>query len=72
MSSLPPGTSPADVDERMAPPEECVVVGDVTVGFAFEAPHSPDETDLEAALLEALERGDWEDVLEVEVREVDR
>ena len=70
--ALPPGTTHSDVDDRMAPPEECVVVGDVTVGFAVEVPHSPDEADLEAALLDALDRGDWEDVLEVEVREVDR
>ena len=70
--ALPPGTSHADVDERMAPPEECVVVGDVTVGFAIEAPYSPDEADLEEALLEALGDGDWEEVLNVEVVEVDR
>ena len=72
MSSLPPGVTPADVDGRMAPPDDCVVVGDVTVGFAVEAPYSPDEADLEEALLDALDRGDWEDVLEVSVREVDR
>ena len=70
--TLPPGTTQADVDERMAPPEECVVVGDVTVGFAIEASYSPDEADLEEALLEALGEGDWEEVLNVQVVEVDR
>ena len=54
----------------MEPPDRCQVVGDITVGFAVEAPYSSDEADLEKALLKALERGDWEDVLDVEVRDV--
>ena len=70
MSNLPPGTTPADVDERMRPPDRCQIVGDVTVGFAVEAPYSHDEADLEKALLAALDRGDWEDVLQVEIREI--
>ena len=70
--TLPPGTTHADVDERMAPPEVCVVVGDVTVGFAIEAPYSSDGADLEEALLEALGEGDWEEILNVEVVKVDR
>ena len=70
MSNLPPGTTPADVDERMGPPDQAQIVGDVTVGFAVEAPYSHNEADLEKALLAALERGDWEDVMEVQIRDV--
>ena len=70
MSNLPPGTTHADVDERMSSPDQAQIVGDVTVGFAVEAPYSPDEADHKKALLAALERGDWEDILDVEVRQV--
>ena len=70
--ALPPGATHADVDDRMAPPDECVIVGDVTVGFAVEAPYSHNKSDLKKAVLEALERKDWEEVLDVEIHEVER
>ena len=71
MSNLPPGVAPADIDEHFGEPETRLVVGDVTVGLAVETPEYLDKSQMKTALIEAFESGDWEDIVDVRIHEVE-
>ena len=67
MSNLPPGTTNADIDKHYGG-TDVVVHADVTVGVMAETRANADDMK-EEAILEAVENGEWEDVLNIEIVE---
>ena len=67
--TLPPGTTPEDVDDRMGEPQTAAAVGSITVSVEAQVDPHATHQEVEEALLDELDVAG--EVLDVEVVEVD-
>lgn len=54
--NLPPGTTPSDVDDAMAPPKTEKILGPVTVLADAEVPEHADRSEAIRALMNAIRK----------------
>lgn len=71
MSNLPPGTTHADIDKHFGG-REVAIYGDVTVAVSAETLEGNDTDVKKDALKRELEKGNWEDIINIEIQEEER
>lgn len=68
--NLPPGVTPADIDDEFGEPETKSVRGDVIVAVDVETQFFDSKREMKEELKKEFERGNWEQVVDVEIHEV--
>jgi hypothetical protein len=71
MSNLPPGTTHADIDDHFGG-TDVVVFADATVAVSAETLAENDMDVKQDAIKRELENGNWEDIINIEIREEER